>query len=188
MDPVIHASSFAFISVLRTMDLTAKYSLAAGGIFSLLLLAQLIPRIARLFGGVSIFVSKHVIFPYILKRHEVVGPWTRATVAVHLIYIAANVFCLGFHTSSVSKAGLRAETLSLINIVPLFAGPHLSFLADVLGFSLDSLHRIHRSAGWMSFSLAVFYVSTVVAAGDPFPLSQPQNLFGLIASRQSINS
>jgi hypothetical protein len=178
MDP----RSLAFIAVLRTMDVTARYALAAGGIFSLLLLTQLLPRIPELFKGVSIWVSKHVIFPYALKRHQRIGPWTRATVDVHLIYIAANVFCLGFQASSVSEAGLRAETLSLINAVPLFAGAHLSFLADTLGLSLDLVRRIHRSVGWMSFSLALFYVSTVVIAGASFPLSQPQNLFLLIAS------
>jgi hypothetical protein len=90
------------------MDVTAKYALAVGGIFSLLLLTQLIPRIPKLFKGVSIWVSKHVVFPYALERHQMVGPWTRATVAVHLVYIAANVFCLGFQASSVSEAGLRA--------------------------------------------------------------------------------
>jgi hypothetical protein len=161
-DPVIHTRSLAFISVLRTMDVTAKYALAAGGIFSLLLLTQLIPRIPKFFKGVSIWVSKHVIFPYALQRHQRVGPWTRASVAVHLIYIAANVVCLSFHASSVLEAGLQAETLSLINTVPLFAGAHLSFLADTLGLSLNSVRRIHRSVGWISFSLALLYVSTVV--------------------------
>jgi hypothetical protein len=109
MDPVTHTRSFVFIPVLRTMDLTAKYALAAGGIFSLLLLTQLIPRIPKLFKRVSIWVSKHVIFSYTLERYRRVGPWTRATVALHLIYMAANVFCLGFQASSVAEAGLRAE-------------------------------------------------------------------------------
>jgi hypothetical protein len=182
--PVIHTRSLAFISVLRTMDVTAKYALAAGGIFSLLLLTQLIPHIPKLFKGVSIWVSKHVIFPYALQRHQRVGPWTQSfsRCTSNLIYIAANVFCLGFHASSVSEAGLQAETLSLINTVPLFAGAHLSFLADTLGLSLNSVRRIYRSVGWTSFSLALFYVSTVVIAGTSFPLSQPQNLFLLIAS------
>lgn len=182
MDTGMHTRSLTFISILRTMDVTAKYALAAGGIFSLLLLMQLIPRLPKLFKGVSTWVLKHLVFPYVLDRHRTVGPWTRAAVLVHLAYIAANVCCLGFRASSVSEAGLRAETLSLINMVPLFAGAHMSFLADTFGLSLNSVRRIHRSVGWMSFSLALFYGSTVVIAGAPFPLSQHQNLFLLIAS------
>jgi glyoxylase-like metal-dependent hydrolase (beta-lactamase superfamily II) len=30
--------------------------------------------------------SKHVIFPYAIKCHQRDGPWTRATVTVHLIF------------------------------------------------------------------------------------------------------
>jgi hypothetical protein len=63
MDPVTHTRSLAFISVLRTVDVTAKYALAAGGIFSLLLLTKLIPRIPKLFKGVSLWVSKPVVLP-----------------------------------------------------------------------------------------------------------------------------
>jgi hypothetical protein len=152
MDPVIDTHSFAFISVLRTMDLPAKYSLTAGGIFSLLLLAQLIPRTAMPFKGISLSIPEHVIYPYALERHRSVGS-SRSTFGLY-----RGVFCLGYQAASVSKAGLRTGTLSLISMVPLFAGPHLGFLADILGLSLNSLLRIHRSAGWMSFFLALFHV------------------------------
>lgn len=47
-----------------------------------------------------------------------------------LYYIALNVFCLAFRVPTLSKAGLRAGNLSLANMIPLFAGAHLSFLAD----------------------------------------------------------
>jgi hypothetical protein len=170
------------------MDPTAKYSLAAGGVFVLLFLIQLIPRLAKLFKGVTIWISKHIVYPYAIDRHRVIGPWTRATVALHLVYIGLNVFCLGFQASSASTAGLRAGTLSLINLVPLFAGPHLSFLADMLGLSLISFHRIHRSAGWMSFAMALFHVSMVIVSGVSFDLSRHANIFTLIASHTRASS
>jgi hypothetical protein len=182
MDSADPSRSFAAVSFFRTMDPTAKYSLAAGGVFSLLFLIQMIPHLAKLFKGVAIWISKHVVYPYAINRHRIVGPWTRATVALHLMYIGLNVFCLGFQASSAWKAGLRAGTLSLINMVPLFAGPHLGFLADMLGLSLISFHRIHRSAGWMSFAMAFFHVSTVIVSGVSLDLSRHANIFTLIAS------
>lgn len=177
------AQSFAAVSFLWTMDPTAKYSLAAGGIFSLLFLTHLIPHVAKLFKGVAIWISKHVIYPYAINRHRIIGPWTRALVILHLVYISLNVFCLSFQASSALEAGLRAGTLALINMVPLFAGPHLGFLADVLGLSLTSFHRIHRSAAWMSFAMALFHVFTVIVSRITFNLSQHANIFTLIASK-----
>lgn len=183
MDSADLSQSFAALSFVRTMDPPAKYSLAAGGVLFLLFLIQLTPHLAKLFKGVAIWILKHFIYPNAIDRHRLVGPWTRAIVALHLVYIALNIFCLGFQVSSASKAGLRAGTLSLINMVPLFAGPHLGFLADMLGLSLISFHRIHRSAGWMSFAMALFHVATVIVSGASFDLSQLANIFTLVASK-----
>jgi hypothetical protein len=98
------------------------------------------------------------------------------------MYITANIFCTSFHTSSISEAGLRAGTLSLINIVPLFAGPHLGFLADLLGVSINIYRRIHRSAGLMSFLLTLFHVIVGLTSITPFVIMAGQNLFALIVS------
>jgi hypothetical protein len=166
------------------MDITEKYAIAAGGIFFLLLIVQLLPRLAGLVEGAYLWISKHFIYPYALNRHRGVGPWSRATVLIQLTYVTVNIFCLGFRLSSTSKAGLRAGTLALINMVPLFVGPHHSFLADTLGISLSSLRRVHRSASWMTFAFALFHVIVAVAGRTSFSLSKSQNLFTIIVSTQ----
>ncbi|KAH6706214.1 hypothetical protein BKA61DRAFT_436840, partial [Leptodontidium sp. MPI-SDFR-AT-0119] len=97
--------------------------------------------------------SKHLTYPYLLHRHQSLGPWSRAQVLVQLIYMTANVSCLSFENVfglrfgflNITKAGLRAGTMSLVNMIPLFAGPHLSFLAGYLGASLITVQRVHRS-------------------------------------------
>jgi hypothetical protein len=78
--------------------------------------------------------------------------------------------------------GLRAANLSLINLIPLFAVPQLSLLADLLGMTLRMYRRIHRSAGLMAFVLMVLHIVTVMAKRTPFPLHHQGNLFGLIVS------
>lgn len=162
------------------IDVTKGYAIAAGGILLILLLIQLLPYIGKLATGVWLWISKHFIYPYALDRHRAVGPWSRAAVLIHLTYVTLNVSCLSFRVSSTSKAGLRAGTLSLINLVPLFIGLHHSFIADILGISLSSLRHVHRSASWMASSLALFHLLVAVAGKTPFPLIKSQNLFTLI--------
>lgn len=178
-----------------TMDLTQEYAVAAGGIFFLFFIAKLIPHVMPLIEYISESASKHLTYPYLLNRHRYLGPWSRAHVLVQVIYITTNVFCLifenpfsrlSFKILTVTKAGLRAGTMSLVNMIPLFAGPRFGLLADCLGMSLMTVRRIHRSAGIMSLAHAVFHVLVYLAARPSFALSLPKNLFAAIVSVLSL--
>ena len=65
-------------------------------------------------------------------------------------------------------------------MIPLFAGPHLSFLADMLGFRLATYRRVHRSAGLMSFALLLFHILSIAVQRTSFSLSVPEHLYGMI--------
>jgi hypothetical protein len=127
-------------------------------------------------------------------------PWaveSWADVIVQVLYITANVLCVGFEASSLSEAGfeavslseagVRAAHLSLVNMAPAFAGPHLTFLADMLGVSLGTFRHIHRSAGVVSVLLLAFHITTVVAARTPFPLQVAQNMWALVVCAPSLD-
>ena len=172
--------------VMNSIDSTEGYAIAVGGILLILVLVESLPHLSGLLGVVYLWISKHLVYPYALKRYRGIGPWSRATVLIQLAYVTVNVFCLGFRTSSLPNAGVRAGNLSLVNLVPVFAGPHHSFLADRIGLSLSSLRRVHRSASLMSFSLALFHVLVAVANRTPFPLSRSGNLFTIIVSEQAL--
>lgn len=97
------------------------------------------PQIARLVRYLSRLMSKHMIYRCVLHRHRLLGPWSQAGVLLQLIYIAENIACLSLglsqnsgQISTFSQAGLRAGTLSTINLIALLAGPHLDFLIDLL--------------------------------------------------------
>jgi hypothetical protein len=163
------------------------YAVAAGGTFSLLVLVHLVPYLIPFCTRVSFYASKHLTYPYLLHRHQILGPWTRAGVAIQLAYLALNVFCvavsdLSWHdlrASTFAEAGDRAGTLTLVNMTPLFAGFHHAFLADLLGLSLKSIRGIHRSAGWMACGL-LFLHAMAAASQASLPLGVPQNLFAAI--------
>jgi hypothetical protein len=161
------------------MDITQAYALAVGGTFSIPLLANLLPYIKP---SVTHFISNHLTCPFLLHRHRLFGPWSRAEALVQLIYLTVNVFCLSFRVLDFSKAGVRAGTLSLVNMIPLFAGPHFGFLTDMLGVPLKVYRHAHQSAALMSFLLLSVHVLSVVSRREPFMLGPPQHLFTVIVS------
>lgn len=86
---------------------------------------------------------------------------------------------------SAIKVGLRAANLALINIMPLYLRPHLSFLADLFSISLKSFRIVYRLAGIMSFVLVLLHIFVVIACGiGGFSLRVPENLYGVVVSLQ----
>jgi hypothetical protein len=156
------------------------YAVSVGGIFAFLLLVNSLPYFQTLLALAHRLTLRYLVFPQLLRRNRFVGPWSPADVLLQICYVTANAFCLSFRAESFGEAGVRAARLSLISMVPAFAGPHLSFLADVLGVSLRAFQRIHRSAGVVSVLLLAFHVTTVVAAKTPFPLQDTKNMWALV--------
>jgi hypothetical protein len=58
----------------------------------------------------------------------------------------------------------------MINLIPLFAVPHLSTLTDLLGVTLSTFQQIYRSAGVMAVMLTIFHVLAMIASQPSFPL------------------
>jgi hypothetical protein len=163
------------------MDTTRIYAMAAGGILFGLALTRVVSSLMSVTRTVSVLISKHLTYPYLLDRHYLIGPWTRANILLSLAYGAINIFCVSFRLPSAADAGQRAGTLSLINMAFLFLATHLSFLADILGVSLQTCRRFHRAAGWMAGALLTFHIlmATMVQHTD-FSLRSPNNLFAII--------
>ncbi|KAH2651742.1 hypothetical protein KXV32_004281 [Aspergillus fumigatus] len=121
------------------MEATSVYGIAAGGFFIALVSVRLVSLLLRFTSVVSVWIAIHLIYPYLLGRHSLMGPWTRVSVIGHLLYVAANLFVLCFRPSTVANVGHRAGRLSLINMAVLFAGSPLVYLADIIGVSLRGL-------------------------------------------------
>lgn len=140
------------------MDILTIYAIAIGGIFLSLVIYRALKVFAPWSNAMNVFIYQHLAYPYVLGRHSLLGPWTRAGVFLHLIYLAINLLLLFFNSISMAASGRRAGTLSLLNMIFLLASWHLSNLADILGISLRIYRRMHRAAGWMVVALVVFHV------------------------------
>ena len=165
------------------MDVTDIYAIAAGGLYGIILFVNFVTRsISFLRTYLSVIILRHVIYPFFLRRHRVLGPWTRSSVLLHTFYWAGTIFCGSFGASNFATAAARAGILSLINMIPLYSGFHLSFVADMLGISLKSYRHLHGSIGRMIGALTIFHVVVNVAQDVQFSSQTPTKLWGLIVN------
>ncbi len=167
------------------MEITLIYAIALGGVLLIPSLINLLPWLPYLTFSTPPFLQqtlRYLTYPYLVRRHRFFGPWTFAGLVIQLVYIACNSFCVGFRVSDIAKAGVRAGNLSLINMILLFLGPHLGFLADILGITLSTFRLIHRSAGVMSCGLVLFHVLAVLVSHTAFSLRGIANLSAVVVS------
>jgi len=166
------------------MEITLAYAIALGGVLLTLLLINLLPRPPYLTFSTPPLLQRlmYLKYAYLIRRHQFLGPWTFADILLQVIYIASNSVCLCLPDLHIAKAGMRAGNLSLINIIPLFLGPHLGFLADILGVSLSAFRLMHRSAGVMSCSLVLFHVLAMLVSHTAFPLRGIANISAAVVT------
>ncbi|QSS65039.1 hypothetical protein I7I51_05880 [Histoplasma capsulatum] len=163
------------------MDTVTIYSIVAGGILVTLTLIRVICSLKSRLNTISMLISKHLAYPYLIKRHRLFGPWTRANVLLYIVYGVVTIFFIAFRVPSASEAARRAGALSLVNMGVTFIATHLSFLADGLGISLKICRRIHRAAGWTAGVLLTLHIilHTPVQRAE-LSFRNHSNLFGFI--------
>ncbi|KAJ5640357.1 uncharacterized protein N7484_008219 [Penicillium longicatenatum] len=142
------------------MEILTIYASVAGGILLSIVVIRAVMYLGPWSIAVKILIAKHITYPYFIGRHALLGPWTRAGSLMHISYAALNLVLILFKSASISVAGNRAGTLSLINAVFLVASCCLSNIADLFGISLRSCRRIHRAVGWMVLSLVSLHIFT----------------------------
>ena len=164
------------------IDTAYIYALALGTAFVVSVLFRLRWCFRESFNLIRRYLRQHLVYPYLVQRHRLLGPWSRAAVLYQMCFVFANAFCVGFRTTSIQNASRRAARLALLNLVPAYGSTHLSFLADTCGVSLHTIRMIHRSAGTMAVLLLSFHITIVLALGTSFSLHVAENMWGLIVS------
>lgn len=165
------------------MEVSAIYAIAAGGIFLALLLIQTRHVLVDWTESLSVLLSGHLTLPVLVRRHRILGPWTRAGILVHFCYIAVNIALVFLPADSLVDSGRRAGELALINMIFPLSAAHLGFLAGLLGITWRSGRKIHRATGWTAVALLSFHIITKLR-GKTFrlPLSKTKNLLTVIGA------
>jgi hypothetical protein len=160
-----------FIPVnVQTMDVTVWYGaiLAAG--FAL----WVVYRLTRwLLGSAAMlltyFLLRHLVYPNTLGSSARIGGLTRLELLLVGICLVTNALCMGLGVKSTTEAATRSGVLSVINLIPLFAGSRLGLVADLLGVSLRTQLLMHRFIGVLATVQGILH-STLVVVG---PLHGP---------------
>ena len=173
---------------------TQNYAIAFGGACFALFLANS-RRLVRLLAYALRLLSR---FSYIrvirrFKRdigrwHLNIGPWHLHTVLLLALFLGVNAYLILFNgffkLVSVEETSIRAANLSLINLVPVMAGPSQSRLAStVFGVSLKTFQKVHRSLALVSTLLVALHIAAAIVARGAFPLQVVSNVWAVAVSR-----
>ena len=148
------------------MDVTRIYAIVAGSLFAVLTTINFCIHLCTILQTFTVWILRHIVRHFILQRHRLVGPWSLRGFILRCIYILTNIFCSIYRIRLVVEAGKRTGIILLINLMPLYFGPHLDLLAELLGVSLYDLHTIHGSAAVASVLLSAAYALFSVFGGQ----------------------
>ena len=126
--------------------------------FAILTIINLLLSILQKIHNCNMLILRHLIYPLFIRRHGLIGPWTRNGALWRFLYLITNLIMSVFPLVSLRNVAERAGHICLINMVPLFFGPHLSFLADVLGVPLQTYHSFHGASAAMTVILGAIHV------------------------------
>lgn len=164
------------------MNLTELYAIVAGGLLALSAVLKFCWRLWKTTRRCTLLVLRYLVYPLFIRQHRLVEPWSRSGFLLRVVYSMVNTFCSVFRISSAAEASSRVATLSLINLIPIFLGPHLSFLAMIMGFSLQTFKAVHGSSAVVAVLLAATHTILSVYGNKPFSVRDTSQLYGLIVS------
>ena len=162
-----------------TMNVTTWYAAVVVGGFTVLLLYRVISRIIRFLCTLStFFLLKYLVYPYIWRGNTIPGRPTRIFLLSVTSYVIANVLCMTIGVGSFAQIGTRAGMMSLANMIPVVAGS-LSMVANYLGFSVQTQHKIHACMGTVTFLQGLVHAVTPFINRQPFTLNT-SGIWGLV--------
>ena len=173
-------------------EITIWYSAALGSLFCLLIFRRLVYYVTWIYlphaldlvlhplNAISRVASAYLVYPTVVHGGKYLHRWSRMDVLLLLSYIGATVCCIILPSSGSNQTILRSGTLSVVNLIFCYVGPSPGFLADILGLSLRSCHRLHASLGGLAVVLAVFHAAVGGVSKGRLNLDDSKDTFALV--------
>jgi len=151
------------------MDAPLLYGIVVAGCIAAFVVRRRFNSFSRSFGPtLTTFILKHVVYPYLLPRipllgsvfpgRAFIGPVSRMQALLQVAYWASTAVCNILGVESLSRAGARAGTIAIFNLIPLTLGDRLSSMATILGVPPRVACRIHSTLGLMAVIQALVHV------------------------------
>lgn len=74
------------LPLICAMNPTSIYAIAAGGVVVMLIIIKSLVSVEQVLRALALLAAKHFTYPYLVRRHRLLGPWSRADVFLQLIY------------------------------------------------------------------------------------------------------
>jgi hypothetical protein len=164
------------------MDASLIYAVIVGSLLMVFTLQHISNNILIFFQSrILAWVLKHLVWPIIVPRQRFLPPISRFDAISQFCYWCATAAFNIVKTSTLSKAGLRAGSLAVFQIIPLMAGNRLSFTADLMGLSYRGIRYIHSSMGLMVVAQSTCHVVLMIKA-HRLDLRDIRERFGIVVS------
>ena len=168
------------------MEPVQIYAITAGGVFVVLLLYCASSSISRWIQDRTLFyVFKYLIYPLLIQRRRCLAPFTRWQLLWTVIYWGLTLVCNLIGVRTMSQAGTRAGSLSVLHLIPLCFAGRLSVAADLLGLSWRTYVTLHSSIGVMAFLQALVH-ALIFVTHSVFLIHDTQQFYGLLVWQGSI--
>lgn len=125
---------------------------------------------------------EQLIYRTAIRERSCSSSWTLMRVLLCLCFVGANICCVLVNSSSLADAAARCGELALCNMLLLYTGPSLSFVAHLLHIRLYSLYHIHSLAGVVVVLLTAFHSAAGAISKGDFPLNEGSNLWAFIVT------
>jgi len=127
-------------------------------------------------------ILQHVVYSFIIHRHQFLGSWTRGYIISQLIYWGFIMSCTSIEARTLTQTSSRAGILAIIHLIPLLFEAHLSFAADLMSLSLHIYWQLHDSMRIMILILAIFHVIITLSNRQWFFFQDDLQLYRFIVS------
>ncbi|KAK5080473.1 hypothetical protein LTR05_008583 [Lithohypha guttulata] len=108
--------------------------------------------------------------------------WTWWSLVRQVFLLTGNVLLVFVGMTDIKDAAREAGTLAMLNMAFFYLSPHLSYLGDLLGLSLDTVKTLHRMMVLPFLLLTVFHLVVLHPAQNVFAKPFSKELYGVIAS------
>lgn len=134
------------------------YVVTTNDVFVILIIINVLLFIMQKLYAYNMMILKYFIYFFFIRRYRLINFWTRIDAFWRIVYFIINAFFVIFPFLSMTNTTKRASHISLINMISLFLGFHLSFLTDVLGLRLHIYQIFHNVTIIMTVALSVVHV------------------------------
>ncbi|KAH7228605.1 uncharacterized protein BKA55DRAFT_526647 [Fusarium redolens] len=172
------------------LTITDWYGIGLTGFLVLLALRRAIriilrcicpPVLRRLGRRISQWAVRFLAYRGPFRRGSSVDIITWAHILIFLSYLTSNLSCIVIGAGDVAEACFRAGKLAFINLIVLYIGPCLDFIASVLRFRLRVQRRIHAGAGYVVAILSTIHAVGAFSRHGWSAVDQGHNLYATLA-------